>query len=83
MATKKVLGRGLGAFFPEYQEDGKETDAKSEGVEKNIVKPEDRVNIVLFVPVDHIRKTGRVRCFHKGTWAHSTYYRSIHRGETV
>ncbi|HBX65990.1 MAG: hypothetical protein CL670_09055 [Balneola sp.] len=56
MATKKVLGRGLGAFFPEYQEDGKETDAKSEGVEKNIVKPEDRVNIVLFVPVDHIRK---------------------------
>lgn len=58
MATKKVLGRGLGAFFPEYQEEGerspkgKETDA----VEKNIVKPEDRVNIVLFVPVDHIRK---------------------------
>lgn len=58
MATKKVLGRGLGAFFPEYQEEGegspkgKERDA----VEKNIVKPEDRVNIVLFVPVDHIRK---------------------------
>lgn len=54
MASKKVLGRGLGAFFPEYQEEGKETPAK-EGVEKNIVKPEDRVNIVLFVPVDHIR----------------------------
>lgn len=55
MATKKVLGRGLGAFFPEYQEEGKETE-KKEGVEKSIVKPEDRVNIVLFVPVDHIRK---------------------------
>ncbi|MEX2478679.1 MAG: ParB/RepB/Spo0J family partition protein [Gracilimonas sp.] len=57
MATKKVLGRGLGAFFPEYQEDEKEVDEpKKEGVEKSIVKPEDRVNIVLFVPVDHIRK---------------------------
>ena len=55
MATKKVLGRGLGAFFPEYQEEGKETE-KKEGVEKSFVKPEDRVNIVLFVPVDHIRK---------------------------
>lgn len=57
MATKKVLGRGLGAFFPEYQEESKQTEGeKKEGVEKNIVKPEDRVNIVLFVPVDHIRK---------------------------
>ncbi|MEQ8525838.1 ParB/RepB/Spo0J family partition protein [Gracilimonas sp.] len=55
MATKKVLGRGLGAFFPEYQEEGKEAE-KKEGVEKSIVNPEDRVNIVLFVPVDHIRK---------------------------
>ncbi len=53
MATKKVLGRGLGAFFPEYQEEGKE----KEGVEKSFVKPEDRVNIVLFVPVDHIRNS--------------------------
>lgn len=57
MATKKVLGRGLGAFFPEYQEEGKEgEEPKKEGVEKSIIKPEDRVNIVLFVPVDHIRK---------------------------
>lgn len=57
MATKKVLGRGLGAFFPEYQEEGREgEEPKKEGVEKNFVKPEDRVNIVLFVPVDHIRK---------------------------
>lgn len=58
MATKKVLGRGLGAFFPEYQEEGKESEKgkEKEGVEKSFVKPEDRVNIVLFVPVDHIRK---------------------------
>lgn len=58
MATKKVLGRGLGAFFPEYQEEGKQTEQgkDKEGVEKSFVKPEDRVNIVLFVPVDHIRK---------------------------
>ncbi|MCH2451096.1 MAG: ParB/RepB/Spo0J family partition protein [Gracilimonas sp.] len=57
MATKKVLGRGLGAFFPEYQEEGKEgKELHKEGVEKSILKPEDRVNIVLFVPVDHIRK---------------------------
>jgi ParB family chromosome partitioning protein len=57
MATKKVLGRGLGAFFPEYQENEKEEgNLKKEGVEKSIVKPEDRVNIVLFVPVEHIRK---------------------------
>ncbi len=58
MATKKVLGRGLGAFFPEYQDEdaqAKEKEGK-EGVEKSLAKPEDRVNIVLFVPVDHIRK---------------------------
>jgi len=58
MATKKVLGRGLGAFFPEYQEEKGEDQAgkKSSPIEKTIVEPEDRVNIVLFVPVDHIRK---------------------------
>ncbi|MDR9414905.1 MAG: ParB/RepB/Spo0J family partition protein [Gracilimonas sp.] len=58
MATKKVLGRGLGAFFPEYQEESEKSEKKEskEGVEKNIVQPEERVNIVLDVPVDHIRK---------------------------
>ena len=58
-ATKKVLGRGLGAFFPEYESDGKAeaaegTEAKK-GVEKTIVDPVERVNVVLNVPVDHIR----------------------------
>ena len=59
MASKKVLGRGLGAFFPEYQEEGRaegEESGKKEGVEKSFVKPEERVNIVLDVPVEHIRK---------------------------
>ncbi|MEQ9308680.1 MAG: ParB/RepB/Spo0J family partition protein [Balneolaceae bacterium] len=60
MANKKVLGRGLGAFFPEYESDAdaaKKIDSsqKKEGVEKNIIAPEERVNIVLAVPVDHIR----------------------------
>lgn len=67
MAQKKVLGRGLGAFFPEYKDENTGKDAggnesaesSAEGVEKNFqepeIKPEDRVNIVLFVPVDHIR----------------------------
>lgn len=59
MASKKVLGRGLGAFFPEYENEGvpKKTDSsdKKEGVEKNIADPIERVNIVLNVPVDHIR----------------------------
>jgi len=61
MASKKVLGRGLGAFFPEYvsdEEKAKKAEApsiKKEGVEKNLVAPEERVNIVLNVPVDHIR----------------------------
>ena len=60
MATKKVLGRGLGAFFPEYRDEDNtgtgEQSPEGEGVEKSFVKPEERVNIVLFVPVDHIRK---------------------------
>lgn len=61
-ASKKVLGRGLGAFFPEYESEdsgvskkGTSSPKKKEGVEKNIVSPEERVNIVLNVPVDHIR----------------------------
>lgn len=62
MASKKVLGRGLGAFFPEYESEGsserpkeKKKPESKQGVEKNIVSPEERVNIVLNVPVEHIR----------------------------
>lgn len=59
MASKKVLGRGLGAFFPEYDSDSSVeknvTPKVKAGVEKNIIAPEERINIVLHVPVDHIR----------------------------
>ena len=61
MASKKVLGRGLGAFFPEYEDEATkkakaEAPAKDkEGIEKNFTDPAERINIVLGVPVDHIR----------------------------
>ncbi len=51
MASKKVLGRGLGAFFPEYDEgegeqaqEGQEANKDSEG--SPYVEPQKRVNIV-------------------------------------
>lgn len=58
MASKKVLGRGLGAFFPEYNEgedapEGQEEKQNTEGTA--YVEPKQRVNIVLHVPVENIR----------------------------
>jgi len=61
MASKKVLGRGLGAFFPEYQTGGEGQDqapeekATKQGIEKNFSDPVERINVVLNVPVEHIR----------------------------
>lgn len=62
MATKKVLGRGLGVYFPEYDSEPSDTsekksstDSKKAIKEKKEVTPEERVNIVLHVPVEHIR----------------------------
>ncbi|MDZ7660597.1 ParB/RepB/Spo0J family partition protein [Fodinibius sp.] len=60
MASKKVLGRGLGAFFPEYDEGGEQAKGKKSGKEQDgdgspYVEPQKRVNIVLHVPVDNIR----------------------------
>ncbi len=60
MASKKVLGRGLGAFFPEYDEEGEQAKEKKSGEEQDgdgspYVEPQKRVNIVLHVPVDNIR----------------------------
>jgi ParB family chromosome partitioning protein len=60
MASKKVLGRGLGAFFPEYDEEGEQAKEKKSGEGKEgdgspYVEPQKRVNIVLHVPVDNIR----------------------------
>ncbi len=60
MASKKVLGRGLGAFFPEYDDEGEQAKEKKsgegqEGDGSPYVEPQKRVNIVLHVPVDNIR----------------------------
>ncbi|MDZ7714750.1 MAG: ParB/RepB/Spo0J family partition protein [Balneolaceae bacterium] len=57
MASKKVLGRGLGAFFPDYNE-GDSESSKSDGGKNQpsvVTDPEERVNIVLQIPVQNIR----------------------------
>lgn len=56
--SKKVLGRGLGAFFPEYEQEGSDKDARKSTEETKMavpIEPADRVNVVLDIPVDHIR----------------------------
>ncbi|MDR8390159.1 ParB/RepB/Spo0J family partition protein [Aliifodinibius sp. S!AR15-10] len=62
MASRKALGRGLGAFFPDYKEEGeaeappKEKDqAEGEQSSSTYIEPEKRVNIVLDIPVGDIR----------------------------
>lgn len=49
--SKKVLGRGLGAFFPDYED---ETGAKDQPVSIPS-DPRERVNVILHIPVDSIR----------------------------
>jgi len=54
--TKKVLGRGLGAFFPEYNDSDKEGKAQADKTKTAVpIEPVDKVNVVLNIPVDHIR----------------------------
>src|SRR5699024_9387830 len=56
MASKKVLGRGLGAFFPEY--DDENTSNKKEGEQAGgtpYIEPKKRINIVLHVPLQNIK----------------------------
>ncbi|MDZ7694498.1 MAG: ParB/RepB/Spo0J family partition protein [Balneolaceae bacterium] len=59
MASKKVLGRGLGAFFPDYKEEGEGQDEaqKKEGDNSSstYIEPQKRVNIVLHIPLGNIR----------------------------
>lgn len=53
MASKKVLGRGLGAFFPDYEEEGSN---KQQGDSSGTyLDPKKRVNVVLHIPVQDIR----------------------------
>jgi len=54
--SKKVLGRGLGAFFPEYSDESESKDSSGSKTKTAIpIEPTDRVNQVLSIPVDHIR----------------------------
>lgn len=63
--AKKVLGRGLGVYFPEYQSSGEEEASKSKrepiaqkkGKDQQPVKvdPSELANVVLHIPVDDIR----------------------------
>ena len=59
MASKKVLGRGLGAFFPDYDKQPSEEKEQKEGEkdpQENIyLDPQERVNVVLRVPLQNIR----------------------------
>ena len=54
--SKKVLGRGLGAFFPDYDEDpevSKQPKVKTKTVVP--IDPAEKVNVVLNIPLGHIR----------------------------
>ncbi len=54
--SKKVLGRGLGAFFPDYQEEGEgSAGEKGSGESQAVTDPRRRVNVVLHIPVQNIR----------------------------
>lgn len=49
--SKKVLGRGLGAFFPDIEKEEDSAEPKNPYVE-----PKERVNTILEIPVGSIRK---------------------------
>ncbi|MEX1010458.1 MAG: ParB/RepB/Spo0J family partition protein [Balneolaceae bacterium] len=54
--SKKVLGRGLGAFFPEYGDSGEQSEGSGQKeANRPVVDPKERVNVVLQIPVGHIR----------------------------
>lgn len=60
MASKKVLGRGLGAFFPDYKDEPSEgeteqTSNQTDAKQNVYLDPQKRVNVVLRVPVQNIR----------------------------
>lgn len=54
MASKKVLGRGLGAFFPDYEENASDSESKNKN-ENLYLDPQKKVNTVLRVPLQNIR----------------------------
>jgi ParB family chromosome partitioning protein len=58
MAQRKALGKGLGAFFPDMDDDNKDSSEgkdSSQQAQNTYLDPEQRVNVVLEVPVENIR----------------------------
>lgn len=55
MASKKVLGRGLGAFFPDYEHSGGDSQRDTESKNNTSVDPQNRVNTVIQLPLQNIR----------------------------
>lgn len=54
--SKKVLGRGLGAFFPDYENESDDSEKPAIKTKTAIpIDPAERVNVVLNIPVGHIR----------------------------
>ncbi len=54
--SKKVLGRGLGAFFPDYENESGDSEKPTIKTKTAIpIDPAERVNVVLNIPVGHIR----------------------------
>ena len=54
--SKKVLGRGLGAFFPDYENEPGDKEKPEIKTKTAIpIDPAERVNVVLNIPVGHIR----------------------------
>ncbi|WP_234571757.1 ParB/RepB/Spo0J family partition protein [Rhodohalobacter sp. 614A] len=53
--SKKVLGRGLGAFFPDYDDDSGDDENSPKTKTAVPIEPADRVNVVLDIPVENIR----------------------------
>jgi ParB family chromosome partitioning protein len=57
MAKRKALGKGLGAFFPDIDDDKEQSSSgeKQQETSNKYLDPEQRVNVVLEVPVENIR----------------------------
>lgn len=53
MAKRKALGRGLGAFFPDMEDDGQASD--SGDLSNPYLEKKDQVNIILNISVSSIR----------------------------
>ncbi len=53
--AKKVLGRGLGAYFPDIDKNDDIEIEKSGDEDKNPAELRERINVILHIPMDSIR----------------------------